>query len=56
MMNFRKRGMTLNSLEYKRIDENKAVCIIEFEDSPAGSSRIFSNMQRIYDIVDMKRI
>lgn len=56
VMNFRKRGMSLNSLEYKRLDEFKAICIIEFEDTPASSSRIFSNMQRVYDIVDMKRI
>ncbi len=56
VMNFRKRGMSLNSLEYKQVDELKAICTIEFEDTPASSSRIFSNMQRIYDLVDMKRV
>lgn len=56
VMNFRKRGMMLNSMQYNRINEFKAICTIEFEDTPAGSSRIYSNMQRIYDVVDIKRI
>ena len=54
MMNFRKRGMSLNSFQYNKTDEFKAVCILEFEESQLGASQIFSNIQRIYDIIEVK--
>ena len=56
VMNFRKRGMSLNALQYKKLDEFKAVCTIEFEDTPASATRIFSNMQRLYDVIEMRKL
>lgn len=56
VMNFRKRYMTLQSLNYQKVNDFEAVCTIEFEDTPASSSRIYSNMLRIEDIKDIIRI
>lgn len=56
VMNFRKRGLMLNKLNYEKIDEFKAICTIEFEETPAASNRIFANVQRIYDVIDVKRL
>lgn len=56
MINFRKRGLLVNTLVYEKIDEFTAKCVIEFEETPLNSSRIFSNMQRIYDIQSIKRL
>jgi len=55
-MNIRKRGMCVNSLGYKKIDEFKAVCTIEFEDTVASADRIFSNMQQLEDVIEIKRL
>jgi hypothetical protein len=54
VMNIRKRGMSFESFSYKKIDEFRAVCTIEFEDTPASSDRIFSNMHRLEDIIEIK--
>lgn len=53
MMNFRKRGMVVNKLEYRKVSEELAECIVEFEDTPLSSHRIYQNIQRIYDIIDV---
>ena len=56
MINIRKRGMMLESLNYAKIDSERAVCTITFEDTPQSSDRIFSNMQRIQDIIEIKKL
>lgn len=56
VMNFRKRGLILEKLNYERTDEFKSKCVIEFEETPAGANRIFANVQRIHDVVDVKRL
>ena len=56
VLNFRKRYMTLNSLEYRKINELEAICLIEFEETASGSSRIYSNMLRLEDVNDIIRL
>lgn len=56
VMNFRKRGMILETLDYKRINELEAECTITFEDSPVSANRIFANIQRIHDITNVERL
>jgi acetolactate synthase II small subunit len=56
VMNFRKRGMSLNSLEYHKISEFKAKCVIEFEDLAPSAERIHSNMYRLEDVVSITRL
>ncbi|TAG54672.1 MAG: hypothetical protein EAZ27_08550 [Cytophagales bacterium] len=56
VMNFRKRGMILDSLNYRKLNELKSECIITFEDTVLSSNRIYSNMLRIYDIVSVERL
>jgi acetolactate synthase II small subunit len=55
VLNFRKRYMMLNSLSYKKINDFEAICHIEFEESASASSRIYSNMLRLEDVIDIKR-
>ncbi|MDX2190198.1 MAG: hypothetical protein SFY32_10060 [Bacteroidota bacterium] len=56
MLNIRKRGMMLESLDYKKIDAERAICVITFEDTWTSANRIFSNMQRIEDLIEIKRL
>jgi acetolactate synthase regulatory subunit len=47
---FRKRGMTVESVNYKRESDFLAACIIEFDEDNENSERIFKNLIRTYDI------
>lgn len=50
MMQFRKRGLTINSLEYKKVDFTSATCTIEFEEVADQADKIYKNMLRSVDI------
>ena len=56
VMNFRKRSMSLNSFNYKKLDDNKAICEIEFDDTLESATKIYNNMLRIYDIEEVIRL
>ena len=56
VMNIRKRGMCFETFTYTKLDAFKAVCVIEFEDTPASSDRIYSNMHRLEDVIEIKRL
>lgn len=51
---FRKRGMSLESVEYKRESDFIAFCIVEFDEDAENSSRIFKNLLRVVDILSME--
>jgi acetolactate synthase regulatory subunit len=50
LLPIRKRGMMVNSLNYKVQDAGSAICLIEVDVDPAESERIHKNMLRIQDI------
>lgn len=56
VMNIRKRGMSFESFTYKKLDTFKSTCTIEFEDTPASAERIFSNMHRLEDVIEIVKI
>ena len=56
VMNIRKRGMSFESFTYKKVDAFKAICTIEFEDTPASADRIYANMHRLEDVIEIKKI
>ena len=47
---FRKRGMALESMIYKRESDFLATCAIEFDEDQENSERIHKNLFRIVDI------
>jgi acetolactate synthase regulatory subunit len=51
---FRKRGMALESVNYKRDSDFLATCIIEFEEDKENSGRILKNLMRTYDVLDIE--
>lgn len=54
MMQFRKRGMTLNSLDYKKVDFVNATCTIEFDEDDVQASKILKNLMRTVDISEIE--
>ncbi len=54
MMQFRKRGMTLNSLDYKKVDFVNATCTIEFDEEEVQASKILKNLMRTIDISEIE--
>ena len=56
LMQLRKRGMRADRFEYKKISNEKAECVIAFEDNPVNAERIFKNLLRTQDLINIKRI
>ncbi|HYG41194.1 MAG TPA: hypothetical protein VD908_21375 [Cytophagales bacterium] len=54
MVPFRKRGMALESVEYKRQSDFIAFCLVEFDEEPENASRILKNLQRTVDVQDIE--
>lgn len=50
MMQFRKRGLTVNSLDYKKVDMTTATCKVDFDEEASQSDKIYNNMLRSVDI------
>jgi len=53
---FRKRGLMLDSVTYKKSDDDLATCYIEFFEDEFNSNRIMKNLIRIIDILDVEII
>ena len=47
---FRKRGMSLESVTYKRESDFVAICALEFDEDKENSERIYKNLLRIVDV------
>ena len=56
LLPIRKRGLSVNSLNYKKEDQNMATCIVEFEIEPTEIERIYKNMLRIQDIQTVTKL
>ena len=54
MLSFRKRGMTVDMLHYKKVSEELAECEVEFEDSAENAERIRKNILRLVDINEVE--
>lgn len=54
MMAFRKRGMTVNTLKYQKEVDGMASCFVEFELDEENANRIYNNMLRIVDIIEIE--
>ncbi len=56
LLPIRKRGLSVNSLNYQKKDNDNAVCTIEFEIEAAEIERVYKNMIRIYDIQNVTKL
>ena len=53
MLSFRKRGLTVDSLHYRKVADNLAECKVEFEEDPENAERIRKNILRLVDIIEV---
>jgi len=56
LLPIRKRGISVNSLNYQQKDQSTAVCTIEFEVDASDVDRVYKNMLRIQDILEVTKI
>ena len=56
LLPIRKRGLSVISLNYKKKDELNAACTIQFETEENDVERVYKNMLRIQDIIDVKKL
>jgi hypothetical protein len=54
MLSFRKRGLLLESLHYKKTSANTAICELEFEEELENAERIRKNTLRLEDILEIE--
>jgi acetolactate synthase regulatory subunit len=54
MLSFRKRGQMVDSIHYKKISEDIATCEVEFEEEVENARRIYNNMIRLVDILEIE--
>ena len=50
MMHFRKRGLTVNELNYKALENKLSDCEIVFEEDALNAGRIYKNLIRTVDV------
>lgn len=55
MLPIRKRGIRVNKLEYKQINQECAECLIEFEIEASELEGVYKNMIRIQDVKEVNR-
>jgi len=53
LMHFRKRGMLIESFNYTKKSESLAQCEIEFNDEPENAKKIYNNLLRTIDIIEV---
>ncbi len=53
MMNFRKRGQMVDTLNYQKISETDSECKVSFTDEPEKATGIYKNLHRIEDVVSV---
>jgi acetolactate synthase regulatory subunit len=56
MMHFRKRGMTVESVNYKNDGNAKASCLVEFLELKDNADKIYLNLMRTVDIESIERM
>jgi acetolactate synthase regulatory subunit len=56
MLPIRKRGITVSSLHYSQKSDSNATCVLEFEIEPAAVDRIYKNLVRLQDIIEVKTL
>ncbi len=56
VMPVRKRGIGVQQLIYKEGENGKGTCEIQFEVEELDAERIFKNMLRVTDILQIERI
>jgi len=54
VMPIRKRGIGVKSMSYKQIDDKGGECQIEFESEEMDATRIYKNMIRVTDILEIE--
>jgi len=54
MLSFRKRGLMVDALHYKKLDESLAECEVEFTEDAESASRIYKNVIRLVDIIGIE--
>ncbi|MFQ3576433.1 MAG: hypothetical protein SNJ77_08360 [Cytophagales bacterium] len=52
-MHFRKRGMAVDALQYNKESDSIAFCKIEFTEEPDGARKLFNNLLRTVDILEI---
>jgi len=54
MMVFRKRGLTVESVFYQKVDNDNASCKVVFEEDEVNANRIYKNLIRLVDINEIE--
>ncbi|MBY0426317.1 MAG: hypothetical protein K2Q22_11820 [Cytophagales bacterium] len=54
MMAFRKRGMTVNTFKYQKESDSLASCFVEFDLDQENATRVYNNMIRVVDILEVE--
>ncbi len=54
MLSFRKRGLMVDELHYKKLSEELASCEVEFQEEPENANRIYKNIVRLVDILEIE--
>lgn len=53
-MVFRKRGLTVESVFYQKVDNDNASCKVVFEEDEVNANRIYKNLIRLVDINEIE--
>jgi acetolactate synthase regulatory subunit len=56
LLPIRKRGIKVMSLHYQEKDSKTATCTIEFEVDSSDVDRVYKNMLRIHDILNVTKL
>ena len=54
MMVFRKRGLTVESAHYRKVDSENATCEVVFEEDSLKANSIYKNLIRLEDIFSVE--
>ena len=54
MLAFRKRGLCVDALQYKKISDSLAECEVEFQEEAENANRIYKNIIRLVDITEIE--
>lgn len=55
LMPIRKRGLSIDKMSYERENEF-GNCVLEFEMDESDSLRIYKNLMRITDVIEVERL
>lgn len=54
MLSFRKRGLMVDEIHYKKVGNDLAECMVEFEEDAENAERIRKNVLRLVDILEVE--